>query len=88
MQYDFLMHAMLALGASHLGLLSNSDHRNAALKHRVLAIKALNEHLSTPCMSMVEGEAAFGAMMALTFQSVYMVDGLTDFLTMVRGCKF
>ncbi|CAM1506376.1 Fc.00g060170.m01.CDS01 [Cosmosporella sp. VM-42] len=85
-EYEFLMHAMLGLGASHLSLLSSADYERAALKHRVAAIKALNEHLSKPELTMPEAEAAFGALIALTFQSAYMPEGLMDFLTMVRGC--
>lgn len=79
---------MLALGASHLGLLSNVDYQNVALKHRVRAIEELNQHLSNPNLSMPAGDAAFGAIMALTFQSAYMPDGMTDFLTMIRGCEY
>ncbi|KAM5348779.1 hypothetical protein ACJ41O_008602 [Fusarium nematophilum] len=85
-QYEFLLHAMLGLGASHLGLLAPSGYEKAALKHRVTAIKSLNEHLSKPNLTTTDAEAAFGAMLVLTFQSVYMAEGLVDFLTMVRGC--
>lgn len=77
---------MLGLGASHLSLLSPGDHGKSALKHRVTAIQALNEHLSKPNLSHVDSDAAFGAMLALTFQAAYMADGLVDFFTMVRGC--
>ncbi|KAF5013834.1 hypothetical protein FDECE_191 [Fusarium decemcellulare] len=85
-EYDFLLHSMLGLGASHLGLLSPSGYERAALKHRVTAIKSLNNQLSKPKLSKQDAEAAFGAMLVLTFQSAYMTDGLVDFLTMVRGC--
>lgn len=85
-QYDFLLHSMLALGASHLSLVSPSGYEKAALKHRVTAIKTLNEHLSKPNLSIPEADAAFGAMLNLTFQAAYMADGLVDFLTMIRGC--
>lgn len=87
-QYDFLLHAFLAIGASHLNLLSSGNYEKAALKHRVLAMKSLNEHLSKTNMTVSDAEAAFGATLALTFQSAYMPDGLMDFLTMVRGCAF
>ncbi|KAF7550152.1 hypothetical protein G7046_g8109 [Stylonectria norvegica] len=85
-EYTFLMHAMLGLGASHLSLSLPVKYKKAALKHRVIAIKALNEHLSKPQRSMPDGEAALGATIALTFQSLYMTDGMTDFFSMVRGC--
>ncbi|RGP63483.1 sterol uptake control 2 [Fusarium longipes] len=85
-QYDFLLHSMLGLGASHLGLLTPSGYETAALKHRVIAIRALNKHLTKASFTQQDAEAAFGAMLNLTFQSAYMTDGLIDFLTMVRGC--
>ncbi|PTD01867.1 hypothetical protein HYE67_005931 [Fusarium culmorum] len=85
-QYDFLLHSMLGLGASHLGLLTPSGYEKAALKHRVIAIGALNKHLTKAIFTQQDAEAAFGAMLNLTFQSAYMTDGLVDFLTMVRGC--
>ncbi|KAF4446529.1 Sterol uptake control protein 2 [Fusarium austroafricanum] len=85
-EYDFLLHSMIGLGASHLGLLTPSGYEKAALKHRVIAIRALNKHLAKPGLTNRDAEAAFGAMLNLTFQSAYMDDGLIDFLTMVRGC--
>ncbi|KAH7161355.1 hypothetical protein EDB81DRAFT_784547 [Dactylonectria macrodidyma] len=85
-KYDFLLHSMLALGASHLDLISPSGYKKAALKHRVIAIKSLNGHLSKPNLSVQEAEAAFGAMLNLTFQAAQIADGLVDFLTMIRGC--
>lgn len=88
MKYEFLLHAMLGLGASHLGLLTPTDYNKVALKHRVTAIRELNSHLSQPNISKSGGEAAFAAILVLTFQSSYMADGMVDFLTMVRGCKF
>ncbi|RMJ14803.1 hypothetical protein CDV36_005537 [Fusarium kuroshium] len=85
-EYEFLLHAMLGLGASHLGLLTPNDYNKVALKHRVTAIRELNSHLSKPNITKAGGEAAFAAMLVLTFQSSYMADGMVDFLTMVRGC--
>ncbi|KAF4821047.1 hypothetical protein CGCSCA5_v003358 [Colletotrichum siamense] len=100
-EYDFLMHAVLALGASHLALCSTSGGSGSdsvslssgtgvmerqALGHRVRAIRALNDKLSYGRLSKVDGDAAFAAMMALTFQAGYMVDGMGDFVAMVRGC--
>ncbi|RSL76644.1 hypothetical protein CEP51_009778 [Fusarium floridanum] len=85
-EFEFLLHAMLGLGASHLGLLTPNDYNKVALKHRVTAIRELNRHLSKPNITKAGGEAAFAAMLVLTFQSSYMADGMVDFLTMVRGC--
>jgi hypothetical protein len=78
---------MLALGAQHLTLCSNTDYTRQALGHRIQAIKALNLQLSKPNPSKAEGDAAFGAAMSLTFQSSYMPDGLIDFISMIRGCE-
>jgi hypothetical protein len=85
-QYDYLVHAMLGLAASHLSLYTGNDTGNA-LTHRVKAIAALNESLNHPCTSTAEGDARFGAIMALTFQASCMPEGMTEFLSMVRGCQ-
>lgn len=77
---------MLGLGASHLSLISPRGFGQAALKHRVMAIKSLNQLLAQPQLSDAAGEAAFGASMSLLFQSAYMPDGMVDFFTMIRGC--
>lgn len=86
-QYEFLARAMLGLGASHLSLMTSADHFKPALNHRVASISALNDHLSKPHLAKADADAALGALLALTFQSAYMPDGMVDFLTMVRGCK-
>lgn len=77
---------MLGLAASHLTLCGGADYSSEALDHRVTAIKLLNRSLSRPCPSRTEGDARYAAMMALTFQSSYMADGMLDFLSMTRGC--
>jgi hypothetical protein len=79
---------MLGLGASHLSTISPSSYADAALKHRITAMKELNEHMARPDLNLADAEAAFAAMLSLTFQSAYMPDGMIDFLTMVRGCAF
>ncbi|KAF1812326.1 hypothetical protein P152DRAFT_32737 [Eremomyces bilateralis CBS 781.70] len=84
--YDFLMHSMLALAASHLSLFGDEDRGSAALSHRVAAINSLNASLSQPCQDGAESDARFATIMALTFQSRYIPDGMKDFLTMIRGC--
>ena len=84
-KYDYLVHAMLGLAASHLNLYTG-DCTQQALSHRVTAIQALNESLSQPCRSAAEGDARFGAIMALTFQASCMPEGMLEFLSMIRGC--
>lgn len=86
-QYEFLARAMLGLGASHLSLMTSANYSKPALNHRVASISTLNEHLSKAHLAEADADAALGALLALTFQSAYMPDGMVDFLTMVRGCK-
>ncbi|CAJ0548754.1 Ff.00g023670.m01.CDS01 [Fusarium sp. VM40] len=85
-EYDFLLHSMLGLGASHLSLMAPSGYERAALKHRIIAISALNKYLTKPDLTKRDVEAAFGTMLNLTFQSAHMNEGLVDFLTTIRGC--
>ncbi|KAF5618618.1 hypothetical protein F52700_12138 [Fusarium sp. NRRL 52700] len=84
--FNFLAHAMLALGASHLGLCNGTDYNSDAISHRVKAIKSLNSALDTPCQTKEEGDARYATLMALTWQSSYMADGMQEFLSMLRGC--
>lgn len=78
---------MLGLGASHLGMLNNQGYMKEALSHRVKAIRSLNEFLNQGSKTPEDTDAAFGAVLSLTFQSAYIPDGLIDFLSMIRGCK-
>jgi len=77
---------MLALGAQHLTACTDRDYTGQALAHRIKAIRALNSQLSKANPSTAEGDAAFGAVMSLTFQSSYLADGLMDYISMIRGC--
>lgn len=85
-KYDYLIHAMLGLAASHLGLYTGAESQNA-IAHRVKAIAGLNESLGRPCSSPAEGDARFGTIMALTFQASCMPEGMMEFLSMTRGCN-
>ncbi|KAF2663409.1 hypothetical protein BT63DRAFT_461137 [Microthyrium microscopicum] len=87
-EYDYLLHAMLALGASNMALGSDtpSDLIESGLSHRVEAVKRLNKAIATRPKDKFEADVRFATLMALTFQSSCMVDGLSDFLTMLRGC--
>lgn len=80
------MHALLGLAASHLTVTADADYGAIALSHRLLAIKGFNEALSKTPRSGADGDALLAACYALTFQSSYMKDGMSEFLTMVRGC--
>lgn len=85
--HDYLMHAMLALGASHLHRLdSQSRYHTAAMVHRGHAIAGLNQAIAKNEVGCGEADAMLAAVYSLTFQASYMDDGITDFITMVRGC--
>ncbi|KAF2690795.1 hypothetical protein K458DRAFT_412140 [Lentithecium fluviatile CBS 122367] len=85
--YEYLIHSILALAASHLDAVSNANVAEEAISHRILAVQALNEALSVPSKSGCERDARMGAALALAFQSSHLQDGLAEFLTMVRGCN-
>ncbi|KIW23462.1 uncharacterized protein PV07_11656 [Cladophialophora immunda] len=85
-QHEYLMHALLSLGASHLSRLTGVDYRRESLIHRGQAIAGLNQALSQTARSYGEADAMLASCYALTFQASYMSDGLSDFITMVRGC--
>ncbi|KAJ6788352.1 hypothetical protein PWT90_07292 [Aphanocladium album] len=86
-EYDFLLHAMLGLGASHLSIISPSSYTQAALKHRITALEGFKRFISSAGQSRENADAAFATALVLTFQATQMKDGLNDFLTMVRGCS-
>ncbi|RMZ86312.1 hypothetical protein DV736_g6463, partial [Chaetothyriales sp. CBS 134916] len=84
---EYLMHALLGLGASHLYRLDGQARYNStAIAHRGHAITGLNKAIAKDDYSQVDVDAMLATVYALTFQSVYMEDGLVDFMTMVRGC--
>lgn len=85
-QHEYLMHAILSLGASHLSRLTGVDYRRESLVHRGHAISGLNQALSQTSRCYGESDAMLASCYALTFQASYMGDGLADFITMVRGC--
>ncbi|KFY31808.1 hypothetical protein V493_00771 [Pseudogymnoascus sp. VKM F-4281 (FW-2241)] len=84
--YDYLMHSMLALAATHLSSITNVDYSEAALTHRIRAIQGFNKALSKKPEKKPDGDALLATMYSLTFQSAFMSDSLTEFLIMVRGC--
>ncbi|KAH8804929.1 hypothetical protein F5884DRAFT_797710 [Xylogone sp. PMI_703] len=86
-QYEYLMHAILGLAASHLELLTGADYHTSALSHRLKAIKGSNDAIVNGLQSGSDADALLATCYALTFQSAYMSDGLPDFLQMVRGCS-
>jgi len=79
---------MLGLGASDLSLRckESSELNSTAIAHRIQAVRLLNQAFLTPPKDGYELDARFATLVILTFQSACMSEGLTDFLTMLRGC--
>jgi len=79
---------MLGLGASDLGLRckESSELNSTAISHRIQAVRLLNQAFLAPPKDGHELDARFATLLILTFQSACMSEGLTDFLTMLRGC--
>ncbi|KAL1797495.1 hypothetical protein ACET3X_004101 [Alternaria dauci] len=86
-RYEYLMHSILGLAASHLDAITHSGVAEQAIQHRILAMKSLNEALSAPPTTSCERDARMAAAIALAFQSSHLQDGMAEFLTMVRGCN-
>lgn len=86
-EYTYLMHAILALGASHLNrVVPLPEYEKDALMHRGHAINGLNTCMAKSKHEYGEADAMLATCYALTFQAAYMTDGLSDFVIMVRGC--
>ncbi|KIN03092.1 hypothetical protein OIDMADRAFT_160662 [Oidiodendron maius Zn] len=87
--YDYLLHAMLALSASDIEAASSQhspELAQSAIFHRVLAIKSLNRALPTGLQTFEEGNALLATSFILLYQSTLMDEGLYEYLTFVRGC--
>ena len=88
LENQYLMHAVLSLGASHLHRLSpENDYLTPAIVHRGHAIAGLNHAIAHAQTARSDADAMLGACYALTFQASYMDDGLSDFITMVSSPK-
>lgn len=81
------MHAILGFAASEL---TDTDGSlvQAAMNHRIKAIKAIKKRLSETARSQTsyeEANALVATCFALTFQSVSLEDGLAEYMTFIRG---
>ena len=82
------MHAILGLAAHHLDLfMPGCGFARQGMQHRVKAIQQLNTFISRDVYSVADGDAAFGAVFSLIYQTSYVDDALFDYVTMMRGCK-
>lgn len=87
LENEYLMHAALSLGASHLHrLMPQKGYDTPAILHRGHAISGLNQAIVKRHITKDDADAMLATCYALTFQASYMDDGLQDFITMVRGC--
>lgn len=81
------MHALLGFAASQL-IETDPSVVQAAMTHRVKAIRAIKKRLSETAKVSVtyeEANAMVATCFALTFQSVSLEDGLPEFMTFIRG---
>ncbi|KAG2001288.1 hypothetical protein GB937_010307 [Aspergillus fischeri] len=88
-EYPHLMHAILALGATHYSLVSpnGSEYSSTAIIHRGKALKALSAAIGKgPECTTTDMDIILATCYALVFQAYHMHDGLVDFAVMVRGC--
>jgi hypothetical protein len=77
---------MLALSASELSSTTNDQQLVvAALSHRVKSIESLGIAISRGFDSFEEGNAMLATCFSLLFQSVLLNDGLTEYMSFIRG---
>jgi len=84
-QYNHLGHAVLALGAAHVAQNGDPSSTAQALKHRVAAMKLVNEQLAQPARSQADGDALLGSIMILSAQSALLPDAMIEYMTLTRG---
>jgi len=86
-QHDFLLHAMLALSASDLACHSddNMELIPTSISHRIKSIESLNRAVAAGIKSWQQGNAMIATCFTLLFQSVLLNDGLSEYLSFLRG---
>ncbi|EHK99279.1 hypothetical protein M7I_4844 [Glarea lozoyensis 74030] len=88
--HEYLLHAMLALSAQDMASVNadpvtSQQLKTKAMSHRVTAISALNTAITKGLSRFEQGNAMLATCFALLFQSVYMDDGLAEYMTFIRG---
>jgi hypothetical protein len=86
------MHAILGYSASDLISTSEPGLAEAAMAHRVKAIRAIKRALGNSAATeqpgtdmFEEGNALMATCFALTYQSVFLDDGMVEYMTFIRG---
>ncbi|KAI0874840.1 hypothetical protein GGS24DRAFT_457940 [Hypoxylon argillaceum] len=84
--HEYLMHAILGLAASDL-MVQDPSLVTFAMAHRWKAIKAIKKTLTNvpKANAFEEGNALLATCYALTYQSVMLDDGMSEFMTFCRG---
>ncbi|KAK5994823.1 hypothetical protein PT974_03207 [Cladobotryum mycophilum] len=85
--YDYLAHAVLGLGASHISQHGNVDYTEQALQHRVTAIKLVNDQIAKAPKNPADADALFATLICLVAQSSLMPDSMIEYLTTTRGAN-
>ncbi|KAG4442101.1 hypothetical protein IFR05_002387 [Cadophora sp. M221] len=84
--YEFLLHAMLALAAADISAKrGDPDMKVTAMSHRVKAIESLNKAIDDGIKTFVQGNAMLATCFALLFHSVFIADGLGEYMSFIRG---
>ncbi|KAH7356409.1 hypothetical protein BKA65DRAFT_579287 [Rhexocercosporidium sp. MPI-PUGE-AT-0058] len=84
--YDFLLHAMLALAAADISAKrGDQGMRVTAMTHRVKAIESLNKAIDDGIKTFIQGNAMLATCFALLFHSVFIDDGLGEYMSFIRG---
>jgi hypothetical protein len=83
---------MLGLAASELIQLNGRtlparDLQHASIHHRSRAMSLLNRATQRGITKMEEGNAMLATVMTLLAQSPFLADGLTEYLSLIRGTK-
>ncbi|KAK3045781.1 hypothetical protein LTR09_012684 [Extremus antarcticus] len=92
-QHEFLMLAIMALGASHLHARTDLDPRQTVERHRARALHGLTNFQNGAAGTLANGKgnetrlnAQLATAYALTFCASYLGDPISQFLVLVRGC--
>lgn len=84
-QNEYLAHAILGLGASHLSQNGTINYTVQDLQHRVFEINLLNNQLRYEVTTATEADVLFAAVACLISQSALLEDGMAEYQTLVRG---
>ncbi|KAF1996172.1 hypothetical protein P154DRAFT_323434 [Amniculicola lignicola CBS 123094] len=85
-QFDYLMHAILALSGSHLSIYVDDPPTNRALDHRQKAITGLEKAFERWPPRAEEAHVMLATSFMLAYQSGFMSDGFLDHILSLRGC--